>query len=248
MYGLSGLFGGVRLCGDVHVLPADRGIVDGNGRSAETAAEGNLWLPTKPASAQDRLYLRDMNRPRATRHAADAPPSEALQRLEEVFAHCQDELLGLLYYLLGNAEDARDALQDTFIKCWRRRENLTEIDNLRAWVFQVALNAGRDMRTTAWRRRRRPLEQQAQLVTKEQGPENNAIDREQLAMVRQALVQLRPEEQEVFLLRQNGQMTYDQIATSIDIPVGTVKTRMRLALTKLRGSLTNTGTEAKDEG
>jgi len=179
-----------------------------------------------------------MNRPRASRQAADAPPAQALERLEEVFAHSQDELLGLLYYLLGNAEDARDALQDTFIKCWRRRENLAEIDNLRAWVFQVALNAGRDMRTTAWRRRRRPLEQrQAQLVSKEQGPENNAIDREQLAMVRQALRQLRPEEQEVFLLRQNGQMTYDQIATSIDIPVGTVKTRMRLALTKLRASL-----------
>ena len=50
-------------------------------------------------------------------------------------------------------------------------------------------------------------------------------------------MELRAEEQEVFLLRQNGQMTYDQIARAINIPVGTVKTRMRLALAKLRERL-----------
>ena len=52
-----------------------------------------------------------------------------------------------------------------------------------------------------------------------------------------AVGELRAEEQEVFLLRQNGQMTYDEIAESIGIPTGTVKTRMRLAITKLRETL-----------
>ncbi len=61
--------------------------------------------------------------------------------------------------------------------------------------------------------------------------------REQLAVVREALLQLRPEEQEIFLLRQNGGMTYQQIAQSTSLPVGTVKTRMRLALSKLREAL-----------
>ena len=46
--------------------------------------------------------------------------------------------------------------------------------------------------------------------------------------------QLRPEEQEVFLLRQNGELTYEQIAEMLTVPVGTVKTRMRMALGKLR--------------
>ena len=46
--------------------------------------------------------------------------------------------------------------------------------------------------------------------------------------------QLRAEEREVFLLRQNGDMTYDEIAESLELPTGTVKTRMRLALNKLR--------------
>jgi len=179
-----------------------------------------------------------MNRTRATRLAAEAEHQRAAQRLEEAFARYQDELLGMLYYLVGNAEDARDTLQDTFIKCWRHRRSVAEVENLRAWIFRIALNAARDARTTAWRRRRRPLDKgEATLVLNDPGPEAHAARREQLALVRGALRQLRPEEQEVFLLRQNGQMTYVQIAQAIQIPLGTVKTRMRLALTKLREAL-----------
>jgi RNA polymerase sigma factor (sigma-70 family) len=161
------------------------------------------------------------------------PPS-----LEEEFARCQDELLGMLYYLVGNMEDARDSLQETFVKCWRNRHKVPEIRNLRAWIFRIAMNAGRDMRSTAWRRRRKSLGSMEPLVpSRQMGPPAEAAREEQLGMLRQAVGRLRSEEQEVFLLRQNGQMTYEQIAHSIEIPVSTVKTRMRLALTKLRKAL-----------
>ena len=66
--------------------------------------------------------------------------------LENAFAQHQSELLGTLYYLVGNIEDARDALQETFLKCWRHRNEVGEIQNLKAWVFRVALNTGRDRR------------------------------------------------------------------------------------------------------
>jgi RNA polymerase sigma-70 factor, ECF subfamily len=179
-----------------------------------------------------------MNFPRVSRHNAEAEQPPAEDRLEEVFARCQDELLGMLYYLLGNVDDARDALQEAFVKCWRRRETLEEIENLRAWVFRIALNAGRDLRGTAWHRRRRPLqEREFKLVAREDSPQEEVLHRERLSLVSSALLKLRPEEQEVFLLRQNGQLTYEQIAESVSIPVGTVKTRMRLALTKLREAL-----------
>jgi RNA polymerase sigma-70 factor (ECF subfamily) len=59
-------------------------------------------------------------------------------------------------------------------------------------------------------------------------------DQESLQRLRQALMHLRPEEKEVFLLRQNGELTYEQIAELYDRPVGTVKTQMRSALQKLR--------------
>lgn len=158
--------------------------------------------------------------------------------LEDVFAQSQGELLGTLYFLVGNREDARDALQDTFVKCWRHQEQVGDIKNLKAWVFRIALNTGRDLRQTAWRRKRQSLpENEAVIEGNQQSPPSQIVHQEQLERVRCALLELRNEEQEVFLLRQNGQMTYEEIAVAIGIPTGTVKTRMRRALCKLRETL-----------
>ena len=169
--------------------------------------------------------------------SAEEAINQATRLLEDVFARFQGELLGTLYYLVGNQEDARDALQETFLKCWRRRTMLPEVDNLKAWVFQVALNTGRDLRASAWKRKKLPLTGIEPMQTSSPHPATGMEEREQLDQLRQALRNLRPEEQEVFLLRQNAQLTYEQISDSIGIPVGTVKTRMRLALSKLRLAL-----------
>jgi RNA polymerase sigma-70 factor (ECF subfamily) len=161
--------------------------------------------------------------------------------LEEAFACYQSELLGMLYHLVGNAEDARDALQEAFVKCWKHRDTVSEVRNLKAWIFRIALNTGRDLRQTAWRRRKRPLPDEESSVTSyESDPADLAEYNEQLTMVRKAVGQLRTEEQEVFLLRQNAQMTYEEIAEALGIPTGTVKTRMRMALNHLRTSLAET--------
>jgi RNA polymerase sigma-70 factor, ECF subfamily len=158
--------------------------------------------------------------------------------LQQTFLQLQDELYGTLYYLVGNAEDARDALQETFIKCWRHRHEVPGVQSLKAWLFRIALNTGRDVRGTAWRRHRRALgESEAVLESPGESHQDDVERREQLARVRQALTQLRPQEQEVFLLRENGQLTYEQIAEATHLPIGTIKTRMRLALRRLREAL-----------
>src|ERR1700692_3797579 len=73
------------------------------------------------------------------------------------FNDVRGELVSTLFFLLGNHEDAQDAAQDAFIKCWRARRSLTEIRNMRAWIFRVGLNAAKDMQRNAWRRRSRPI-------------------------------------------------------------------------------------------
>ena len=75
------------------------------------------------------------------------------------------------------------------------------------------------------------------MLTHSGSPEASLIEREQLDRVRAAVHGLRAEEQEVFLLRQNGDMTYEQIAEATGLPLGTVKTRMRAALSRLRQSV-----------
>ena len=124
-------------------------------------------------------------------------------------------------------------------KCWLTRSGLAEVRNLRAWIFRVGLNAAKDVQRSAWRRRVKPLLGAEAMPMVDNTPPAQALeDREALAQLRDALLHLRPEEKEVFLLRQNGELTYEQIAETYNRPVGTVKTQMRSALQKLRKILT----------
>lgn len=68
-------------------------------------------------------------------------------------------------------------------------------------------------------------------------PGEDLEHREEIERLRAALIHLRQEEKEVFLLRQNGELTYEAIAEMKQMPVGTVKTQMRSALLKLRKML-----------
>src|SRR5262245_14565910 len=135
--------------------------------------------------------------------------------LVRTFESLRDELVSTLWFVVGNRDDALDAAQEAFLKCWRAREGLNEIINLRAWVFRVALNAARDLKRSAWRRKARPLTSEGEdavYVDTAAMPEDRAGQREELELLRAALVDLRDEEKEVFLLRQNGGLTYEQIA------------------------------------
>ncbi|HZT78780.1 MAG TPA: RNA polymerase sigma factor [Gemmataceae bacterium] len=151
------------------------------------------------------------------------------------FNDLRDELVSTLWFMLGNREDAHDVAQETFLRCWRTQDGLPEVQNLRAWIFRVGLNAAKDLQRSAWRRRVKPmLGADVKPIVDETAPGQEVEEREEVHRLREALMCLRPEEKEVFLLRQNGELTYEQIAELHNRPVGTVKTQMRSALQKLR--------------
>lgn len=168
------------------------------------------------------------------------PSNSAERELIDVFEQNQSGLLGTLFYVVANIEDARDVLQDAFMKCWLHREELPDIENLRAWVYRIALNTARDRRDSAWSRRRESLlGADPMLSPPDQSPEAVLLRDEELGLVRAAILSLQPAEQEVFLLRQNGDLTYEDIAASTGMALGTVKTRMRSALRKMREAVAN---------
>jgi RNA polymerase sigma factor (sigma-70 family) len=180
---------------------------------------------------------RAVDRKQSTRQVGASDSKQRGALLEEAFARHQARLLGLLYYLVGSEEDARDAFQEAFVKCWRRQDSAADAGNLPGWIFRVALNVARDMRSSALRRRGRPLADDDARPVASLAPGAGLTSQDQLEMVRRAVLALCPEEKEVLLLRQNGQMTHEEIAAATNAPLETVKTRMRLALTRLREAL-----------
>ena len=154
------------------------------------------------------------------------------------FAGLRDELISTLVYVLGNRDDALDAAQDAFLKCWRARDTVADVQNLRAWIFRVGLNTAKDLRRSAWSRKVKALGAEEIMLVAREPTTGAALEvEESVRLLRAAIAHLRVEEKEVFLLRQNGDLTYEQIAEIRQAPVGTVKTQMRSALMKLRRAL-----------
>ena len=183
------------------------------------------------------------SKPRADEQPSGGPVDSA-EAFVHVFNEVRAELVSTLFFMLGNHDDAQDAAQDAFMKCWRTQETFPEVRNARAWIFRVGLNAAKDLQRNAWRRRAKPLGDNAPPEVKATPPPSDMLQEKELReSLRQALFHLRTEEKEVFLLRQNGDLTYEEIAAMRRTPVGTIKTQMRSALQKLRRVLKDPDSE-----
>lgn len=159
-------------------------------------------------------------------------------RLLATFNQIRDELTSTLWFILGNKDDAHDIAQDAFLRCWKKQDDLPDVLNLKAWIFKVAINAAKDLRKSAWKRKTRAMPEENVVMYKSVlSPLESLQETEMVEQLRLALMDLRPEEKEVFLLRQNAEMTYEQIAETANRPIGTIKTQMRSALQKLRVAL-----------
>jgi RNA polymerase sigma-70 factor (ECF subfamily) len=170
-------------------------------------------------------------KPESGDHGVNSPE----EMLVRTFNALRDELISTLLFLLGNREDAQDAAQDAFVKCWGTRDRLHNVQNLRSWIFRVGYNTAKDFQRSAWSRRvKRFTGEELMLTGNEAAPDHTVEYKESIERLRKAILDLREEEKEVFLLRQNGELTYEQIAEVRHCPVGTVKTQMRSALEKLR--------------
>ena len=166
--------------------------------------------------------------------------------LAELFQAHRRGLAGAVRSVLGPTADVSEVLQDAFLKCWRNWQQGTRPKDPVAWMFVIAWNTAIDVR----RRRQRwpshePLDEERTLATAHPGhsttpphsPSHALEQREAVAQAQAAVAKLADQEQQVFLLRVAGELTYEGVAEALAIPVGTAKTRMRRALQQLRSTL-----------
>src|SRR5215475_9444277 len=90
--------------------------------------------------------------------------SARAEEMVRLFNDIRDELISTLLYVLGNRDDALDAAQEAFVKCWGARQQLHQVQNLRAWIFRVGFNTAKDMQRSAWNRRAKPLQGEQSLM------------------------------------------------------------------------------------
>ncbi|WIN00491.1 RNA polymerase sigma factor [Actinoplanes oblitus] len=137
----------------------------------------------------------------------------------------------------GSWSAAEDVVSLTFLEAWRLRAKLRpEGDSVLPWLLGIATNVLRNTRRTA----RRHAAALIRLPPAEAMPDfadeivNRLRDSEQLAAATAALARLRPAEREVFTLCVWSGLDYAQAAEALDVPIGTVRSRLSRARTKLR--------------
>jgi RNA polymerase sigma-70 factor (ECF subfamily) len=154
----------------------------------------------------------------------------------------------LAYYLLGQADDAEDAVEETFWQAWREAGRYDASRGaVSTWLSTIARSRALDRQRARRRRAEEPLEG---VVPSSDGsggiagsrsatanPQQEAEASERARDIAAALETLPAEQREVIELAYFGGLSQSEIATRTSLPLGTVKTRARLALEKLRAPL-----------
>ena len=154
---------------------------------------------------------------------------------ELVRMHSQG-VVNVIYRMCGNMQIAEDAAQETFIQAWLRLPSYRPQASLRNWLYRIAVNAAIDM----LRKEKHTLPgavEDMNLRDTEPGPEALVTSFQRTETVQAAVLALPDASRAVLVLREFEGLSYQEIAESLEIPVGTVMSRLNYARKLLREKL-----------
>lgn len=158
--------------------------------------------------------------------------AEAFRELVERY---RDQYARYALHMLGNREDAEEALQDAFTRAYRSLARCEDPDRFGAWLFRILVNRCRTAGTRRGRRARTFVTDDAALLgASEEHPEDRAAWREEID---RALQQLRSEQREAFLLKYVEELGYDEMSRMTGVGVSALKMRVMRACERLRDLL-----------
>jgi RNA polymerase sigma-70 factor (ECF subfamily) len=183
-----------------------------------------------------------------TTHSESRDDSElvrAAQRGEspafaEIVRRYQRFVYRIGYGLTRNASDADDLAQETFVRAWQALDRFRADEPLAPWLARIATNLAYSL----FRRRKRrpetalePLVEAGRQWGVDDDPADRTAESEQRARLDAAFAELSPEHQAVLVLRVVNDQTYEDIAKTLNVPVGTVMSRLSRARAELKARL-----------
>lgn len=156
----------------------------------------------------------------------DSPYLEAARKrdpaaFEFLIRKYQDRLFNLMYYYIGNRDDAMECVQETFIQFYTRIDSFRGESSLFTWLSRIAMNFA-----ISNKRKKKPMTVDYVEQTSREIPETSAIRNEVTLQVRDAVRALPDEYRQVIVLRDMEGVEYQEIAEILAIPIGTVKSRI----------------------
>jgi RNA polymerase sigma-70 factor, ECF subfamily len=167
-----------------------------------------------------------------------------LESFNQLVSRWERPIYALAYRTLGREEEARDVVQEAFLRAFRGLKGFKGEAKFSSWLYRITLNLCRD-----WirRERRAPLVQVPEGVdpvdmadaqaSPEPSVEDLVADREMSSAVAKAMAELPEEQRTAIMLKEYHGLTFQEIADQLDCPLSTVKTRLYQGLSVLRRRL-----------
>jgi RNA polymerase sigma-70 factor (ECF subfamily) len=167
-----------------------------------------------------------------------------LDSFNQLVARWERPIYALAYRTLGREEEARDVVQEAFLRAFRGLKGFRGQAKFSSWLYRITLNLCRD-----WIRRERrapvtqlpegvdPIEVADERAAPTESVEDMVARREMSAAVSRAMAELPEEQRTAILLKEYHGLTFQEIAEMLDCPLSTVKTRLYQGLSVLRRRL-----------
>jgi len=162
----------------------------------------------------------------------------------EIVMRYKDRLVNFLYRFTGNRETAEDISQETFLKLYKNKDKYSEIAKFSTWLYTIALNEAR----SNFRKEKKhsavsindyyeDSHNDYQIKSDDYNPEEDANAETESFYIQKAINSLNEIHREIIVLRDIEELDYEEIAKTLDIPLGTVRSRINRARESLKVSL-----------
>jgi len=163
------------------------------------------------------------------------------QAFGQLVERYQRRVVGVALAISHNQDDAVELAQETFVRAFENLSKFESRSSFSTWLYRIAHNLTIDFRRREGRHvvlRGEDAESEIDRLPSQLGDSYGALRRNELsARIREALDQLTPEHRAVVLLREVEGLSYDEISDSLQIPRGTVMSRLHYARSRLRAML-----------
>ena len=165
---------------------------------------------------------------------------QTAEHFERLAGECENKVYALCYHMMGNREDALDCAQETMLRAFRAFDSFRRDAQFSTWISRIASNVCVD----ALRKRREVysldgMQEDTGFDVQDDSPGVYAQleEKERKRLLREGLQALHPEMRQMIILRDVQGLSYDEVAEALQLPLGTVKSRISRAREKLSAIL-----------
>lgn len=175
--------------------------------------------------------------------------NENSEAFGEIVRRWERKIFALCFGMLSREDEARDAAQETFISAYRNLKNFRGDAKVSSWLHRIAVNQCLTVKRRAKTRSESFLDDETNQDEKvfvaplHLSPSRTTEQNERLKIIRQAVASLPLDLRQVVVMKEFEEMTFQEIADTLDLPLSTIKSRLYTALKQLRMKLERTPVE-----